>query len=198
MKTILLATHNAGKIAEFTSLLSPIKCIPQDMYNIKDIEETGASFIENALIKARHASRCVQGPALADDSGLVVRELHGKPGIYSARYAKIDATPEQNIEKLLKELQDVPREKRDAYFYCALVLLRYPDDPTPLIATGRCDGWITDSPSGTYGFGYDPVFYVPSTQCTMANISPNIKNTISHRALAMQSLRAQLAEFDSI
>jgi XTP/dITP diphosphohydrolase len=198
MKNILLATHNAGKIAEFTALFSPIKCIPQDVYKIKDIEETGASFIENALIKARHASICVQGPALADDSGLVVRALGGQPGIYSARYAGINAKPAQNIEKLLTELQDVPHEERDAYFYCALVLLRYPNDPTPIIATGRCDGWITDAPSGTYGFGYDPIFYVPSTQCTMANISPAIKNTISHRALAMQSLRAQLPELDYI
>lgn len=188
INTLVLATHSSGKIAELSSLLSSVRCIAQAQLRIPEVAETGLSFIENALIKARHASRLSAYPALADDSGLVVDALNGCPGIYSARFAGNQASDEANIHKLLENMADIAPEARQAYFYCAIALVRYPDDPTPIIATGRLDGVILSKPQGQGGFGYDPVFWVPSQQKTLAELSPEIKNEISHRAQALKNL----------
>lgn len=192
MNEIVLATSNAGKIMELQAILSPLQCISQTSLGIQSIEETGLSFVENALLKARHASKMSQKPALADDSGLIVKALQGKPGIYSARYAKEYASDLDNINYLLQNMQHIPTNKRQAWFYCAIVMVEHENDPTPIIACGQLAGMITDKPSGTHGFGYDPVFYLPSQQCTMAELPASIKNTISHRAKALSELRQQL------
>ncbi|WP_058442672.1 RdgB/HAM1 family non-canonical purine NTP pyrophosphatase [Legionella brunensis] len=192
MKEIILATANKGKIAEMSAILSPIHCVSQDTLGIDSPKETGLSFIENALIKARHASRLSNKAALADDSGLVVDALNGEPGIYSARYAGLRATDEENITLLLEKLAHVPEEERQAYFYCAIAVVAYPNDPTPLIATGKFPGRIATISAGDGGFGYDPVFFVDSLQCTAAQLPAKIKNTISHRAQALNQLRNQL------
>lgn len=189
MKKLILATSNTGKIKELSALLAPIHCIPQTQLNISDAEETGLSFIENAIIKARHASQLAQKPALADDSGLVVPALNGAPGIYSARYAGNNSTDRDNIELLLANMADFPLAQRQAYFYCAIAMVQHSNDPTPIIATGIFHGSISNAPSGDGGFGYDPVFYVKEYQCTAAQLPATIKNTISHRAQALNQLR---------
>lgn len=195
MKEIILATGNKGKIAELEAILSPIQCIPQSSLSISDAEETGSSFVENALIKARHACRIGNKPALADDSGLVVPALNGEPGIYSARYSGAHANDEKNIDRLLSRLEDYQGEKRKAFFYCAIALLRFADDPTPLIATGQLWGEISLTRRGAHGFGYDPVFYLKEYDCTLAEISANVKNTISHRARALMVLKEKLTDW---
>lgn len=189
MKHIILATSNPGKIKELNYLLNPIECVAQTTLGISDADETGLSFIENALIKARHASVASGQPALADDSGLVVPALNGEPGIYSARYAGTHASDEQNIERLLENMAHLPIEKRQAYFYCAIALVKYPTDPTPVITTGIFHGTITTEPAGTNGFGYNPIFFVPEYQATVAQLPDTIRNTISHRAKALNQLR---------
>lgn len=194
MNELILATGNKGKILELQTLLSPIHCIPQHQLGVHDAEETGLSFLENALIKARHASRLTNKPALADDSGLVVTSLNGRPGIYSARFAGPNATDQDNIQQLLLEMRTIPFKKRQAYFYCALVLIRHAEDPTPLVATGQLAGLIHDTPKGHHGFGYDPIFYLEEQDCTMAELPATLKNTISHRALALKQLRTLLLE----
>jgi len=194
MKTLVLATGNPGKIVELQSLLSPIKCVSQQQFRISSIEETGLSFIENALIKARHASRISQLPALADDSGLVVQALNGKPGIHSARFAGKHASDQENISYLLNQLTHVPESERQAFFYCALVLVTHPDDPTPIISTASLQGTISRKIQGHSGFGYDPVFYLPQKKCTLAHLSAEEKNKISHRAAALKRLVALLEE----
>lgn len=191
MKEVILATSNAGKIAELKELLSPIKVIPQSELNISTPDETGLTFIENAILKARFAASVSGKPALADDSGLVVYALNGEPGIYSSRFAGESATDEENIEKLLKEMKDIPDEQRGAYFYCSMALVRHKYDPAPLIATGIMRGYITRQITGEDGFGYDPVFYIPHEECTAAELPRRIKNQISHRAQALESLRTQ-------
>lgn len=190
MKELILATSNAGKIRELQALLDPIRCIAQSALDISNAEETGLSFIENAIIKARYASCAARKPALADDSGLVVPALHGEPGIFSARYAGVDASDKNNTDLLLKNMAHVEGEQRHAYFYCAIALVQHAEDPTPIIATGLFHGSITHSPAGAEGFGYDPIFYVEEHQCTAAQLPANIKNTISHRAKALMQLRA--------
>ncbi|WP_028389191.1 RdgB/HAM1 family non-canonical purine NTP pyrophosphatase [Legionella fairfieldensis] len=192
MKELILATSNNGKIAELKAILSSWSCIPQASLGIGDAEETGLSFVENAIIKARHASRLGNKPALADDSGLVVPALHGEPGIYSARFAGAGATDNDNIHLLLAKLADVPDDQRQAHFYCAIALVRQADDPVPLIATGQLSGLISKVRTGDQGFGYDPVFYLEIHQCTMAQLPVSIKNEISHRARALQQLRKLL------
>lgn len=196
MKELILATSNPGKIAELSALLAPIICMPQSNLGIIDAEENGLSFVENALIKARHASSEANRPALADDSGLVVPALHGRPGIYSARFAGITATDSENTACLLQALNGIADTERAAYFYCAIVIVQHAQDPTPLIACGKLDGYITHQPGGEHGFGYDPVFYVPQQQCTMAQLPAKIKNTLSHRAKALQQLKQQLKIYD--
>ncbi len=156
------------------------------------MEETGLSFVENALIKARFASRMLKKPALADDSGLVVLSLQGAPGIYSARFAGVNAEDAENRSLLLEKLKNTPEDARQAFFYCAIALVQYADDPMPIIACGEWAGFITFSPKGDDGFGYDPIFYVPDEQCTAAELSSEIKNTISHRAKALAELKRRL------
>ncbi|MDF1646199.1 MAG: RdgB/HAM1 family non-canonical purine NTP pyrophosphatase [Legionellaceae bacterium] len=191
--SIILATSNPGKIKEFRALLSPRACIPQKDLNISDADETGHTFIENALLKARHASHISNMPAMADDSGLVIPALQGKPGIYSSRFAGLHATDEENITHVLDLLQDSFEQDTpiDAFFYSAIVFIQHEDDPTPLVGTGRMDGYIISSPRGTNGFGYDPIFYLPEQGCTLAQVSADIKNTLSHRACALQALSRQ-------
>lgn len=194
MGNIIIASSNAGKLAEFQALLSPNVCIPQHTLGIDSPDETGLSFIENAIIKARHASRISQQPALADDSGLVVPALGGAPGVYSARFAGVNATDEENIEKLLSELEKKTYANRYAFFYCAIAFVENANSPTPFIATGRLPGEIANEPYGTNGFGYDPIFYLPTHHCTLAELSSELKNTLSHRAEAInafKSLRVQ-------
>lgn len=193
LNELILATGNTGKIHEFQNLLAPLNCIAQQELGISAAEETGLSFIENAILKARHASRIGQKPALADDSGLVVNALAGTPGIYSARFAGVNATALENTQLLLERLQDIEEEaQRQAYFYCALALVEHENDPTPIIAVGRLDGLIAKASCGEKGFGYDPVFYLPEYQCTAAELPLSVKNKISHRAIAFQQLLQQL------
>lgn len=193
MQTLILATNNQSKLRELSALLSPISCISQETLGISSPEETGLSFIENALIKARHASQHGHQPALADDSGLVVPSLDGRPGIYSARFAGTQATDDQNIDRLLNELARVTRNARDAYFYCAIALVQHALDPTPMIAIGKLYGKILYEKRGTQGFGYDPVFFLEDYACTMAELPMTVKNKISHRGHALHQLQKQLA-----
>lgn len=193
-KEVVLATGNQGKIQELSALLAPASCIPQTHFNIPEPEENGLSFVENALIKARHASRLAKKAALADDSGLVVPALAGAPGIYSARYAGSHANDAMNINLLLKNMALYEGEARRAYFYCALVLVEHAEDPMPIIATGSLSGYITAHPEGNLGFGYDPVFYCPDYDCTLAQLPATIKNKISHRAQALQQLHTLLTD----
>ena len=188
-RTLVLASGNPGKLKEITAILEPLGWTvrPQSEWDIPEAVEDGLSFVENALIKARHAARLTGLPSLADDSGLAVDALDGAPGIYSARYAG-DAGDVANYEKLLEAMHEVPDEQRGAHFYCAMVLVHHAADPAPLIAIGRWDGSITREPSGEGGFGYDPVFRVPEMECTSAELSPEVKNRMSHRGIALRKL----------
>jgi XTP/dITP diphosphohydrolase len=159
---------------------------------VPDAEETGLTFVENALLKARNAAAHTGLAAIADDSGIEVDALHGAPGIYSARYAGAGASDQANLEKLLAVLRDVPEAARTARFQCLLVYLRHADDPTPLICQGTWEGRILDAPRGENGFGYDPVFYVPTHDCTSAELPPEVKNALSHRGQALRKLVAAL------
>jgi len=194
MANIVLASNNAGKINEFNLLLAPFQwqVISQESLGVEAIPETGTTFIENALIKARHASQVTGLPALADDSGLVVDYLGGAPGIYSARYAGEGANDEENNLKLLSQLQDIPTTQRMAHFHCTLVWLRHAEDPDPIICQGRWHGSILRSPAGSGGFGYDPLFWVEDTQCASAELSGERKNALSHRGQAVALLLATL------
>jgi XTP/dITP diphosphohydrolase len=191
MKTnsLVLASGNAGKIKELQALLPNYTLIPQTQFKVSEIEETGTTFVENAILKARHAAKISNLPAIADDSGLVVAALDDAPGIYSARYARQGASDAENITKLLHELESVPLEQRQAYFFCVLVFMRHADDPCPIIAQGRWDGFILDKPMGEKGFGYDPIFGVPTHHCSAAELSFEIKNSLSHRGKALAELQ---------
>ncbi|WP_226704620.1 RdgB/HAM1 family non-canonical purine NTP pyrophosphatase [Microbulbifer elongatus] len=188
MDKIVLASGNAGKLKEFSQLFSgwQIAVLPQSDFLEQEADETGLSFIENALIKARHASRASGLPALADDSGLAVDALGGAPGIYSARYAGAGASDEDNNRKLLEALEDVPAKERSAAFHCALAFVRSADDPVPLVCTAHWSGQILTRPAGDQGFGYDPLFYVPSEKLTSAQLPREVKNRLSHRAQAVK------------
>lgn len=189
--TIVLASGNQGKIREISTVLasSGLAVVSQSDYKTSEVPETGLSFVENALIKARHASQHTGLATIADDSGLEVDVLNGAPGIYSSRYAGTHATNQQNVEKLLVALQGVDEAERIARFQCVIVYLRHAKDPTPIICSGTWEGRILDTSRGHNGFGYDPVFYVPTHQCTAAELSPEIKNTLSHRAQALLQLK---------
>ena len=193
---LVLASGNANKVAELQSLLNELEftVIPQTELGVKDADETGTTFIENAIIKARHAAAVTQLPAIADDSGITVDALNGEPGVYSARFAGVQASDQQNLELLLKKLKGVPTTERTATFWCVLVYLRHATDPTPLVCTGRWHGVITEQPSGEGGFGYDPIFFVPDAGKTAAELSGVEKNRISHRAHALQQLKVLLSE----
>ncbi len=192
MRKIVLATGNPGKVREFNAILTglEVEIVPQSAFAVPEVEETGLSFVENALLKARNAARHTGLPALADDSGLVVDALEGAPGIYSARYDGPEADDRANIAKLLAELGETPAEWRGARFHCALALLRHAADPMPLICQASWEGLITFEPYGDGGFGYDPVFLVPSEAQTAAELDPAVKNRLSHRGQAL----AQLAQ----
>lgn len=187
--TLVLASSNQGKIKEFSTLLQPLglRVAPQSDFNVPDIEETGLSFIENALLKARNASKITQLPAIADDSGLVVPALGGQPGIFSARYAGTRSDAD-NIQLLLKNMQDLPKNNRQAHFICALVCVRHAQDPDPIIAIERWHGEVLTTPKGEQGFGYDPIFWVASEQATAAELPPEKKRHLSHRGQATRAL----------
>lgn len=191
---IVLATGNKGKLAEFQHLLEslPFDILPQSDFEVPEAIEDGLSFVENALIKARHASHLTDLPAIADDSGLEVDALNGAPGIYSSRFSGENATDQQNNLRLLSLLQEVPREQRTARFHCLLVFLRHAEDPTPLICQGTWEGLIGFTQEGDNGFGYDPLFYIPELDRTSAQLGKDEKNCISHRAKAMALLQERL------
>lgn len=195
-KRLVLATSNRGKLAELQPLLAGagFTLVAQGELGVADAEEAGLSFVENALLKARHASQATGLPALADDSGLVVPALGGAPGLYSARYAGAHGDHAANIRKLLGELAGRPAADRRAHFYCVLALVRHPRDPAPLLAEGRWEGEVIESPRGDGGFGYDPVFFSPAHGLTAAELEPALKNAASHRGQALAALRARLHE----
>ncbi|NCF25217.1 MAG: RdgB/HAM1 family non-canonical purine NTP pyrophosphatase [Gammaproteobacteria bacterium] len=192
---IVLATGNPGKLGEIQRILGDlgVEIIPQTELGVDDADETGESFVENALIKARHASLLTGLPAIADDSGLVVDALDGRPGVYSARYSGADATDESNIDKLLQEMRGIPGERRTAAFHCCAVFVST-DDSTSLVAEGRWTGRILEQRRGTGGFGYDPVFFDPECGRTAAELGPELKNARSHRGKALSALAEMLRE----
>jgi XTP/dITP diphosphohydrolase len=194
MQKLVIASSNSGKLREIGQLLKPlgIEVLPQSVLNVAESEEPYSTFIENALVKARHASRCTGLPALADDSGICVNALNGKPGILSARYAGEPRSDERNNQKLVDVLTD--QADRKAHYYCVIVLLRHPDDPQPLIADGSWHGEIVLGPRGTGGFGYDPYFFLPDLGKTAAELPAEQKNRISHRGKALARLVERISE----
>ena len=196
MKTIVLASSNRGKLAEIQQVLagSGLKLVSQGELGVHDAIEDGRTFVENALIKARHACAATGLPALADDSGLIVDALDGAPGLISAHYAGVHGDSAGNIRKLLAALAGVPEEERTARFYSIIVLLRSAEDPQPLIAEGIWEGRILDAPRGSGGFGYDPVFYDPALRAGAAELTPELKNRVSHRGQALARLRERLGD----
>lgn len=193
-RQIVLATNNHGKLAEFQYLLGThnIKILPQKQFGVMGVEETGRTFIENAILKARAAAEASGLPVIADDSGLEVDALNGAPGIYSSRYAGDNASDADNIEKLLKALEGLAISERTARFQCLLVYLHHADDPTPVICQGTWEGSIIEEPRGNHGFGYDPIFFVPNMHSTSAELTPEQKNGLSHRSIAMRQLTEKL------
>jgi XTP/dITP diphosphohydrolase len=191
---IVLASNNPGKVREFNQLLSDteLEVVPQSAFSVPEIEETGLTFVENAILKARNATQHTGLPAIADDSGLEVDALSGAPGIYSARYAGAGASDLDNLEKLLTSLQGVDDDQRSARFQCLMVYMRHARDPTPRIFQGTWEGSILREPRGSGGFGYDPVFLVPEMNRASAELPPDVKNRLSHRGQAIRQLVASL------
>ena len=196
MQKIVLATGNKGKVKELSAMLAPLNCdvVAQSEFKVSEVPETGTTFIENAIIKARHAAKVTGLPAIADDSGIEVDYLQGQPGIYSARYAGENATDGDNVNKLLKALEGTASEQRSARFQCVLVYMAHADDPTPLIAQGTWEGLISETRSGDNGFGYDPVFFQPQLKCSAADLDSKTKSQLSHRGKALTLLLAQLKQ----
>lgn len=194
-RELLLASSNKGKLAEFNQCFADmaVTLVPQSALNIKAADETGLTFVENALLKARHGARQSGLPTLADDAGLVVDALGGAPGIYSARYAGVSASDADNVAKLLQALTDVPEDQRIAHFHCTLVYLSTATDPDPIICQARWYGRVLRAPQGHQGFGYDPIFYVPTHDCSAAQLPSNLKNALSHRGQAVQRMRQYLS-----
>lgn len=199
MQPLVLASGNKGKLKEFSELLFDcgFEIKPQSEFNVPNAEETGLTFVENAILKARHACAMTGLPAIADDSGLEVDALRGEPGIYSARFAGENATDADNNAKLLQLLSDVPTEQRSARYQCVLVLMKHAEDPTPVICQAAWEGRILASPAGEGGFGYDPLFFTPEHHCSAAQLDKAQKNAISHRGKAMQRL-LQALQSDAI
>jgi XTP/dITP diphosphohydrolase len=191
---IVLASNNPGKVREFNQLLSDaeLEVVPQSTFSVPEIEETGLTFVENAILKARNAAQHTGLPAIADDSGLEVDALGGAPGIYSARYAGAGASDLDNLEKLLDALRDVDDAQRSARFQCLMVYMRHAQDPTPRIFQGTWEGRILRQPHGSGGFGYDPVFLVPEVNRASAELPPEVKNRLSHRGQALRQLVSSL------
>jgi XTP/dITP diphosphohydrolase len=196
VKRVVLASSNAGKLREMSALLAPLglELVTQSSLGVHSPPETGTTFIENALIKARHAARMAKLPAISDDSGIEVDALGGRPGVYSARFAGDNASDQDNLHKLLAELHDVHAEFRQARYHCVIVFVRTANDPEPVIAHGKWEGQVTTEPRGSGGFGYDPIFQPAGLHSTAAQLSPEEKNKISHRAHALLALVAELRE----
>lgn len=196
MEKVVLATGNKKKVEELNALLADLNyaVVPQSEFNVESVPETGTTFVENAIIKARHAARITGLPAIADDSGIEVDALLGRPGVYSARYAGEDASDQDNLEKLLEEMNGVPPVLRTARYWCVLVYMRHADDPTPIICQASWEGSLATEPSGDNGFGYDPIFNVPDLDCTAAELEPATKNRLSHRGKALAQLAKALQE----
>ncbi len=196
---IIFASGNAGKVREVGQLLDGLSLdvLPQSEFNVPEIEETGLTFIENAILKARNAAHHTGLPAIADDSGIAVDVLQGRPGIYSARFAGVGASDEENLNKLVSLVKSFSEQERTARFICSMVYLRHEEDPTPMIAEGIWEGQLLLEPKGQDGFGYDPIFYVSSQQCTSAELPPEIKNKLSHRGQALRKLLGQLSSLYS-
>lgn len=191
---LILASSNEGKLKEFKALLAPLgwKVEGQQDHDVRDVEETGLSFAENAILKARNASKHTGLPALADDSGLEVEALKGAPGVFSARYAGEGASDEENNAKLLEALKDVPPQERIARYWCVLALIRHAEDPTPILIHASWEGYILNKPQGTGGFGYDPLFLIPEMKKTAAQLTLEEKNRASHRGKASSRLLEML------
>ena len=189
---IVLASANPGKIRELKAIMEglAVRVHPQSEFEIPPVDETGTTFVENAIIKARHAAKHTRLSAIADDSGLSVDALNGAPGVYSARYAGIGASDDANLRKLLADVESVPDRERSCRFICVIAYFKSADDPLPQIATGVWEGFLLKSPRGSNGFGYDPIFYIPDRDCTSAELDPTTKNRISHRSQALNALLA--------
>ncbi len=187
---IVLATGNRGKVEEMQAILAPfgLQVVPQSEFGVPEADETGLTFVENAIIKARNAATHTGLPAIADDSGLEVDFLKGAPGIYSSRFAGITANSSDNVAKLLADMKEVPDSERTARFQCLMVFIRHDRDPTPIICQGTWEGTILHASQGDGGFGYDPVFYVPTHNCASAELSAELKNQLSHRGRALRKL----------
>lgn len=194
IKKIVLASGNAGKVREINKLFAGtgIEVVPQSEFNVPEVPETGTTFVENAIIKARHAAKLTGLPAISDDSGIEVDALNARPGVYSARYAGENASDVDNNNKMLEELRGVPEAQRTARYQCLIVFMRSETDPVPIITQGSWEGRILAAPQGDGGFGYDPIFYVPTHNCSGGQLALDVKNTLSHRAIA---LHAMLEEF---
>ena len=190
----VLASNNAGKLREFSQMLASegIELLPQSAFSVSDADETGLTFVENAILKARHASQATGLPALADDSGLEVDALNGAPGIYSARYSGEGANDDKNIDTLLDALKDTPTEQRTGRYQCVLVYMRHALDPTPLICQASWEGILLSERRGSGGFGYDPIFYIPDLGCSVAELSAETKHQYGHRGKAMRLFFEQL------
>lgn len=193
-KRIVLATGNAGKVREINQLLenSGYEILPQSDFGAPEVEETGLTFVENAILKARNAAKYSGLPAIADDSGIEVDALNGAPGIYSARFAGINSSDQENLDKLLEVIKDVPEVQRTARFQCLMVYMQHAEDPTPLIFQGTWEGRILTDARGENGFGYDPLFFVPQHDCSAAQLDSDTKNGMSHRGKALRQLVAAL------
>ncbi len=194
-----MASGNQGKLRELNAMLSgkklaetELKIVPQSEFDLETPEETGLTFVENAILKARYVSEQTGLAAIADDSGIEVDVLQGRPGIYSARYAGENATDAENLQKLLREMEDVDDDNRQCRFHCLIVSLLFPADPTPVICHGIWEGKLLREPIGENGFGYDPIFYVPEHDCSSAQLAPELKNQISHRGQALQGFAKKL------
>ena len=197
MKEIVLASSNPGKVREINQMLATLDLHvqPQSEFGVADAEETGLTFVENAILKARNAAQHTGLPAIADDSGIEVDALNGAPGIYSARFAGEGASDQANLEKLLTEIDGIPEAQRSARFQCLMVFMRYANDPTPLICQGTWEGRILLAAQGDNGFGYDPVFYVPTHNCSSAELPADVKNALSHRGQALRKLVTALEQY---
>lgn len=193
IRKIVLASDNPGKIKEIQAILQgrAVQVLPQSQFVTPQVEETGLTFVENAILKARNAAKASGLPAIADDSGLEVDALGGAPGVFSSRYAGPQASDQENLQKLLHALEGVPDEQRTARFHCVMVLLRHPRDPSPLIGQGAWEGFILHEARGAGGFGYDPIFGVLGKNCSSAELSAQEKNALSHRGKALRALVEQ-------
>lgn len=196
---IVFASGNAGKLREIAQLLEGLnlEILPQSEFDVPEVEETGLTFVDNAILKARNAAHHTGLPAIADDSGIAVDVLRGRPGIYSARFAGVGATDEENLEKLIRMVKPFPDEERTARFICSMVYIRHEEDHVPVIAEGVWEGQLITESKGDNGFGYDPIFYLSSHQCTSAELPPEIKNKLSHRGQALRKLLGQLTSLYS-